>query len=150
MALTTSPAAAVDTRARPSRGRRSSDRIGDLVLYGLCTGAALLAAVTLGLIAYQVIHGADLSLSRFGLAFVGHTDWAPNIDHYGAGTFLFGTAVTSFMALSLAAPLGIAIGLYLSMLASGRVRAVIGPLVEMLAAIPSVILGLSVILVLAP
>src|SRR5437899_2672299 len=122
MALTTSPAVAVNTRARAARRRRNADRIGDMVLYGLCVGASLLAVATLAMIAYQVIHGANLSLSKFGLPFIWHTDWAPNIDHFGAGALLFGTAVTSAMAMAIAAPLGIAIGLYLSMLAGGRDR----------------------------
>ena len=63
---------------------------------------------------------------------------------------LFGTAVSSAIALFLAAPIGIAIGLYLSMLAPRRVRGIVGPLVEMLAAIPSVILGFWGILIAAP
>src|SRR5262249_44726140 len=67
-----------------------------------------------------------------------------------AGTFLFGTIVSSAMALLIATPLGIAIGLYLSELAPRGVRGVIGSLVELLAAIPSVVLGLWGILVLGP
>jgi len=78
--------------------------------------------------------------------------WKPSaqFQQMGAAVFLFGTAVTSAMALLIAAPVGIAIGLYLSLLAPGRVRSVVGPLVEMLAAIPSVILGLWGILILGP
>ncbi len=129
---------------------RSADRIGDGVLYGLCMLASLLAVVTLGAIAYKVIDGASASISQFGLGFLTHSAWRPNFGIFGAGTFLYGTAVTSFAALLLAVPLGISIGLYLSMMASRRVRGVIGPLVEMLAAIPSVILGFWGILVFGP
>jgi phosphate transport system permease protein len=71
-------------------------------------------------------------------------------NRFGAGVFLYGTAVTSAMALVLAVPLGIAIALYLSMIAPAPVRAVVGPIVEMLAAIPSVVLGFWGLIVLAP
>jgi phosphate transport system permease protein len=133
------------------RGRADvSNRLGDGALYGACLLASLLTVVVIGAVAYQVFHGARLSISHFGLGFIGHTAWKPNFGVFGAGVFLYGTAVSSFMALLLAAPIGISIGLYLSMLAPRRVRAVVGPLVEMLAAIPSVILGFWGILILGP
>ncbi len=65
-------------------------------------------------------------------------------------SLIYGTVVTSAIALVIAVPLGVAIGIFLSLLSPGRVGAAIGPLVELLAAIPSVILGLWGILVLAP
>jgi phosphate transport system permease protein len=130
--------------------RRIGDRLGDGALYVLSVLASLAAAAAIFAIAYKVLNGASGSFSRFGLGFVGHATWNPVTDVYGAGTLLFGTAVSSLMALLLAAPIGIAIGLYLSLLAPRRVRGVIGPLVEMLAAIPSVVLGLWGILVLGP
>ena len=134
-----------------SRSRlRSADRIGDGLLYGLCLLASLLAVVAIAAIAYQVIHGASASISQFGLGFIVHSTWKPNFGIFGAGTFLYGTAVTSIGALLLAVPLGISIGLYLSMVAPRRVSGVIGPLVEMLAAIPTVILGFWGIIVLGP
>ena len=134
----------------PRSRTRSADRIGDGVLYGLCIFAALLAVVAIAAIGYQVIHGASASISRFGLGFVVHSTWKPNFGIFGAGTFLYGTTVTSLGALLLAVPLGISIGLYLSMVAPRRVSGVIGPLVEMLAAIPTVILGFWGIIVLGP
>jgi phosphate transport system permease protein len=138
----------------PQGGRRprvrSADRVGDGVLYGLCLLASLLAVVAIGAIAYQVIHGASASISRFGLGFLTHTTWQPNFGVFGAGAFLYGTAITSFATLLLAVPIGVSIALYLSMVAPRRLRGVIGPLVEMLAAIPSVILGFWGILVFGP
>jgi len=101
-------------------------------------------------IAYKVVDGASPAISKFGLGFVGDTSWQPNRDIFGAGTVLYGTLVSSLMALVIATPLGVAIGLYLALLTTSRVRAVVGPLVEMLAAVPSVILGFWGILVLAP
>ncbi len=112
--------------------------------------AALLALLTLLAISYEVISGASLAIGQFGLGFLGHTAWKPNFGVFGAGVMLFGTAVTSAIAMVLAVPLGISIALYLSMVAPARVRSVVGPLVEMLAAIPSVVLGFWGILVLAP
>jgi phosphate transport system permease protein len=132
------------------RSSRSGDRIGDGILYGLCALAALMAVVVLVAIAYQVVHGASPALSKFGLGFIGDTAWKPNQDIFGAGTVLYGTLLSSAMALCIATPLGIAIGLYLALLTSSRVRAIVGPLVEMLAAVPSVILGFWGILILAP
>ncbi len=131
---------------------RTADRIGDRLLHGLCMLAALLAVLALGAIAYKVIAGASLAISRFGLGFLAHSTWKPNppFEIFGAASLIFGTAVTSLVALLLSVPLGISIALYLSMVAPRRVRSVIGPLVEMLAAIPTVILGFWGILVLGP
>jgi phosphate transport system permease protein len=146
----------VGARRMPARSRReTTDRIGDGVLRGLCILAALLAVVAIGAIGYQVIHRASPAISRFGAGFLTHTIWQPNFGvggegTFGAGAFLYGTAVTSFVALLLATPIGVSIGLYLSMLAPRRLRGVIGPLVEMLAAIPSVILGFWGIIVFGP
>jgi phosphate transport system permease protein len=136
-------------RARAAR-RKRLDRAGDRLLYGICLGAAVLGAVVIGLIGYQVIHGAGPAISKFGLGFLTDTTWQPNFGEFGAGSLLFGTIVSSFFALLLGAPIAIAIGLYLSLLAPSGVRGVIGPLVEMLAAIPSVIVGFWGVLVLAP
>jgi phosphate transport system permease protein len=124
--------------------------LGDRVLYGLCAMAGLLTLFVLGEVVYQVVNGASPSISRFGLGFLVHSRWAPNFTIYGAAAAIYGTVVSSLMALALATPLGIAIGLYLSMMAPPAVRAVVGPLVEMLAAIPSVIIGLWGVVVLAP
>jgi phosphate transport system permease protein len=136
--------------ARRRRRRKQADRFGDGLLYGVCAFAALLGVTVLLLVAYQVVHGAEPAISKFGLGFLYHTTWQPNFHIFGAGSLLFGTAVTSAMALLLGAPIAIAIALFLSLLAPVGVRGIISPLVEMLAAIPSVILGFWGILVLAP
>lgn len=123
---------------------------GDVVLLGLCALAGVLTVVVLVEVIYQVINGASPSISRFGIGFVGHTRWAPNFGVFGAAAAIYGTVMSSLIALVIATPLGIAIGLYLSMMAPVSVRAVVGPLVEMLAAIPSVIVGFWGVAVLAP
>ena len=113
--------------------------------------AGLIALAVLVEIAYQLISGARPSISHFGLGFVGHTAWQPNFGRFGAATALFGTLASSAIAMALATPLGIAIAIYLAMLAPRvAVRWVVGPLVEMLAAIPSVIVGFWGVIVLAP
>jgi phosphate transport system permease protein len=140
----------------PSR-RHTADRLGDRMLLGLTFAASLAAVVVIGLIIYKLVDGAGSSVSTFGLGFLWHSTWNPsdspgviNASVFGAGTLIYGTVTTSAISLLIAVPLGVAIGVYLSLLAPGRVGAVIGPLVELLAAIPSVILGLWGILILAP
>ena len=124
--------------------------MGDGVLFGLCALAGLITVVVIGETIYQVVDNASPSISHFGLPFLWHTAWQPNLKVFGAGEMLFGTVVTAAIALAIATPTGIAIGIFLAMLAPPKVRAVIGPLVEMLAAIPSVVLGLWGVIVLAP
>jgi phosphate transport system permease protein len=131
-------------------GRRLRDWIGDRVLFLVTLAAGLAAVVLIGVIAYKVVRGAHLALSAFGLSFVWGTAWDANKAVFGAAPGLFGTAVTSLIALLVATPLALAIALFLSELAPRGVRLVIGSLIEMLAAIPSVVLGLWGILVLGP
>jgi phosphate transport system permease protein len=153
MSSATTPAVLDPVRAahgRSARRRKRADQVGDGLLYGLCLAAALLAVATIVLIGYQVVHGASPAISKYGVGFLTDTAWQPNFGEFGAGSLIFGTAVTSFFALLLGAPIAISIGLYLSLLAPSGVRGVIAPLVEMLAAIPSVILGFWGVLVLAP
>ncbi|HET7508157.1 MAG TPA: phosphate ABC transporter permease subunit PstC [Solirubrobacterales bacterium] len=130
--------------------RKRADSFGDRALFGICLLAALIAGALIILVGYQIVHGAQPAISKFGFAFVYETVWQPNFGVFGAGSLLFGTAVTSAFALLLGAPIAIAIGLFLTLLAPKGVGAVIGPLVELLAAIPSVILGFWGLLVLAP
>ena len=135
----------------PARRRGGSANSGaDGVLHGLCALAVLLMLAVMLEIVYQVFSGAGSAFSKFGFGFLGHSAWEPNFGVFGAAVMIFGTVLSSAMALAIATPLGIAVAFYLAMLAPGRVRSVIGPLVEMLAAIPSVIVGFWGILVLAP
>jgi len=127
------------------------------VLLGLTLLASLTAIVVIALIIEQLVTGARPSISTFGIGFLWHTIWNPaassgvaNANVFGAGVLIFGTVVTASISLLIAVPLAIAIGVYLALLAPGRAGAVIGPLVELLAAVPSVILGLWGIIVLAP
>jgi phosphate transport system permease protein len=128
---------------------------GDKVLRGLALSAALLTIVTLVALGYQVIKGSTLSFQTFGLGFITDSVWDPNGGTGGKGTFgawvmVYGTLVSSFFALLIALPIGIAIGLYLAELARPSVARIVGPLVEMLAAVPSVVVGFWGLIVLAP
>jgi phosphate transport system permease protein len=135
---------------RPFTGRRV--RLGDLVLQVVAGIAAAAAATLVGLITWKVIDGALPSIRHYGVAFVTRVAWNPSLGHelYGAGSFLFGTAITSLVALAIAAPLAIGIALYLTELAPRFLRGPVTALVETLAAIPSVVIGLWGILVLGP
>jgi len=150
VSITTAPSDAARARARARRRLQRNDRIGERLLRALCLAAAAVTVVTIVAIAYQVIHGATGAISKTGIGFLLHSTWKPNFDVFGATVMLYGTAVSAVMALVLALPIGIAVGLYLSLLAPRGVRGVVGPLVEMLAAIPSVILGFWGIVVLGP
>jgi phosphate transport system permease protein len=130
--------------------RRAGDRAGDVLLYGLTAGAAFGTIFLVGLLTYKVFEQASAAISRFGLGFLVHQTWDPVRDQFGALDFIYGTALTSFVAVLIAAPISIAIGLYLSELAPRGIRGLVGSLVEMLAAVPSVVLGLWGILVLGP
>jgi phosphate transport system permease protein len=130
--------------------RNLPDRIGDPILKGLSGMAAVLAMVIIGGIVYEVIHLAAPAISKFGLGFLTTNDWNPVTENFGALSFIYGTVVTSGIALLFAAPLSIAIALYLTELSPRRLRRPVATLVDLLAAIPSVILGLWGILVLGP
>jgi len=132
------------------RTRRFGDRIGDGVLYALTAAAALFSVALVAAITWKVVDGAWPAIDKFGLGFLVDRVWNPVTGAFGALDFIYGTALTSFAAVLIAAPISIAIGLYLSELAPKGVRGVVGSLIEMLAAIPSVVLGLWGILVLGP
>jgi phosphate transport system permease protein len=135
---------------RQSPARKRADRIGDVTLRLICLGAALLAAVVLILIAKEVFEGAQPAISRYGLSFITHKEWAPPLEKFGGEGLVLGTLITSAMAIAIGAPVAISIGIFLALLAPAGVRNVISPLVEMLAAIPSVILGFWGVIVFGP
>jgi phosphate transport system permease protein len=141
---------APDETRRPLEGRRV--RFGDLALQGVAGAAAAAATAVVGLIAWKVIEGAWPSVTTFGLHFVTRIAWNPVVgrEAFGAASFLFGTAVTSLVALALAGPLAIAVALFLTELAPRVLRAPVTALVETLAAVPSVVIGLWGIYVLGP
>ncbi|HEX8959434.1 MAG TPA: ABC transporter permease subunit, partial [Solirubrobacterales bacterium] len=130
--------------------RNLTDRIGDPLLRGLSGLAAAVAVLLIGAIVYEVFSEAAPAISKFGIGFVTANEWNPVTSQFGAAAFLYGTAVTSFIALLFAAPLSVSIAIYLTELAPRRLRRPVATLVDLLAAIPSVVLGLWGILVLGP
>jgi phosphate transport system permease protein len=134
------------------RTRRLGDRIGDGLLYGLTALAAILGVLVVFAIIWRVADGAWPAITFFKLGFVYHNVWNVNLNggSFGARDLIIGTVVTSFGAMLLSGPISIAIGLFLSELAPPAVRAPVGTLIDMLAAVPSVVIGLWGIYVLAP
>lgn len=132
------------------RTRHAGDRIGDGVLYGLTALAGFLSVVVVAAIVWRVADGAWPAIKVFHAGFLWHNEWNANFNKFGARDFIIGTVATSFGAMLLSAPLSIAIGLFLSELAPPAVRTPVGSLVDMLAAVPSVVIGLWGIYVLAP
>jgi len=131
--------------------RRGRFRPGDVILYVAACAAALTGVVLLGLITHEVISQAWPAMQKFGLGFLTTQAWGDNHNTlFGAKSFIYGTVVTSIGALLIATPISLAIALFLTELAPHWLRAVIAPLIELLAAIPSVVLGLWGILVLGP
>jgi phosphate transport system permease protein len=130
--------------------RRLGDRVGDVGLRVITFAAAVGSVVLLGAIVWKVVDLALPAIRHYHLAFLTAQTWDPVRKIFGALPFIYGTAISSLIALVIATPLAIAIALWLSELAPRGVRGVIGSLVEMLAAIPSVVLGLWGILVLGP
>ena len=130
--------------------RRRGIRIGDLLFRGIAVAAALAATVLLGWIAFKVFDLAWPAIQDFGLSFVWTDAWDPVTNQFGALIFIYGTVVTSMIALLIATPLSIAIALFLTEIAPRKLAAPIATMVELLAAIPSVVLGLWGIIVFGP
>ena len=135
-------------RSAALRGRAAHP--GDIVLQGVTLLAALASALLIALLSWKIFEDALPAIREFGLGFLTSQEWDINRNAFGAATFIFGTAVTSLVALLIAGPVAIAIGLFLTELAPRRLRGPVGALVEMLASVPSVVIGLWGILVLGP
>ncbi len=125
-------------------------RFGDVILQGVAGLAALGLAALMVLLVVEVVDQAKPSIQEFGAGFLTSSVWNTVKDTYGAADLIFGTLATAFVALLIAVPLAIAIGLFLSELAPRVLRTPVGTMVELLAAIPSVVLGLWGILILGP
>ena len=129
---------------------RKSSRSGDRLFSALLLAAAwIILLVVLGLLVVLTI-AAWPAIKAIGFSALTSATWSPSDGKYGVLPFVYGTAVTSLVALLLAAPVGIAVALFLSELAPRRIAAPIGMLVELLAAVPSVVYGLWGLFVLAP
>lgn len=129
--------------------RRATSNVADRLFSGALLGAAwIILIVVAGLLAV-LLHASWPAIETIGLGAVSRA-WSPTDGQYGVLSFVYGTAVTSIIALALAGPIGIAVALFLSELAPRRLAAPVGMLVELLAAVPSVVYGLWGLFVLAP
>ena len=111
---------------------------------------ALAVLAIVGLIFYELVSQSHLSISKFGFSFLKKQIWDPVAEDFGALPFIYGTVVSSLLGLLIAVPLSIGTALFITEICPGRLRPVLSLLVELLAAIPSVIYGLWGIFVLAP
>jgi phosphate transport system permease protein len=136
--------------ATPVAIERRGVRLGDVLFKGIALLAAVAAVVLLGLITWKVLDLAWPAIQKYGLSFIWTDVWNPVTNQFGALAFIWGTIVSAFIALLLATPLSIAIALFLTEIAPRRLAAPIATMVELLAAIPSVVLGLWGILVFGP
>jgi phosphate transport system permease protein len=130
------------------RGRPAN--AGDRRFHAILRAMSASVIVVLSLIVVYLVKLSWPAITEYGLPFFWSTEWDPVNDRFGAGAFIFGTVVSSFFALAIAVPLSISVALFLTELAPRRVASVVAFLVEMLAAIPSVVYGLWGIFFLAP
>jgi phosphate transport system permease protein len=137
-------AAAIPPRMKPP------SRLGDRIFSGFTFLMALTVLLLICIVGWQLWSGARPSIQKFGLHFFVSSDWDPGNDIYGALPFIYGTLVSSLLALLIAVPLSVATAIYLTELAPLWLRQPVISLIEMLAAIPSVILGLWGIFVMVP
>jgi len=146
-----SPPAATDPRPESvPTSRLHGVAVGDRVFRAVLTLAALSVPVLLGFLAWELITGSRLAIEKYGLRFLTTSVWDPVADQFGALPLVFGTLISSLVALIIAVPLAVGVAIYLTEFAPRAVRQPIGYVVELLAAVPSVVYGLWGIFFLIP
>src|SRR5262249_9138033 len=139
-----------DTRLFLKSGSLARIAIGDRVFKWLTLLMALSVFALIFLIGYELAQGSHLALRKFGWRFLTSSDWDPVNEQFGALPFIFGTLVSSLIALLIAVPLSISTAVYLTEIAPLWLRQVLTIFIELLAAVPSVILGVWGIFVMVP
>jgi phosphate transport system permease protein len=114
------------------------------------TACALAVLGVLVLIIYELVSGSGLSWHAFGFTFFGGSDWNPVSEQFGALPFIYGTLVSSLVALVIAVPLAVGVAVFTTEMCPKALRAPLSFFVELLAAIPSVIYGLWAMFILVP
>lgn len=122
----------------------------DLVFKYLTASFAAGVLLLVVLMGYEMYLGAEAAIDKFGLDFFAGSNWDPVLEEYGALPFIYGTLVSSFLALLIAFPLSIGVAVFLSETAPSWIERPLSFLVELLAGIPSIIYGLWGIFVLVP
>jgi phosphate transport system permease protein len=123
---------------------------GDKAFKWLTLVMALTIFALVFLIGFELFKGSEPSIKKFGWHFLASSDWDPVNDVYGALPFIFGTVLSSVIALIIAVPISVATAVYLTELAPQWLRQPLTMFIELLAAVPSVILGLWGIFVMVP
>ncbi len=144
--------AAMD-RFDPARGppsaRRSSPWADTLFSFLAHAAAWLTLALLAGIIASLVI-GAGPAIREYGLGFLGSTEWDPVQNKFGGLVMIYGTLMTSFIAMLIAVPVSFGIALFLTELSPGWLKRPLGTAIELLAAVPSIVYGMWGLLVFGP
>ena len=125
---------------------RDGDEIARLITF-IFAGIVVLITV---LLVYELWTNSVLPRHKFGLHFFVTEVWDPVMDEYGALPFIYGTLVTSFIALAIAIPLGIGASIFLAELAPARISDTLQFFIDLLAAVPSVIYGLLGVFIVVP
>ena len=148
--MSSTPLTRLNRSAKPSTGLARWLHHGDIpfkLIIWLSSFLVLALMIGIGVMLWMT---SGETRAAFGPAFVFGTEWNPPGDIFGAIPFIAGTLATSFIALIIAVPLGVAIAIFLSELCPPRLRRPLGLMVEMLAAIPSVVYGMWGIFILIP
>jgi phosphate transport system permease protein len=124
--------------------------IGDFVFKNVALLFAVLVLSLVFLMAYEMYLGSRPSIEKFGWSFLARTIWDPVAEEYGALPFVFGTVVSSLVGLVIALPLSLGIAVFLSEIAPRWLERPLSILIELLAAIPSIVYGLWGIFVMVP
>ena len=130
--------------------RSAGQRLRERIFHGTTLAAALLVLALLGGVVIALLHGAWPALAHFKLAFLTREIWNPVTDEYGAVGAVYGTVVTSIIAMLLALPISFGVAVFLTELAPSWLKRPISVAIELLAAIPSIIYGFWGLFVLAP
>jgi phosphate transport system permease protein len=130
--------------------RGTSGEIGDRVFKFCMLLCGLAVLATLGLIVYELVLRSGPSWHAFGFKFFAGRDWDPVNEKFGALPFVYGTLVSSFLALLIAVPLSVGVAVFTTEMCPVALRGPLSFFVELLAAIPSVVYGLWAIFVLVP
>ena len=129
---------------------KAGSPIADHLFYGAMLACALSVLAIVGLILYELITKSALSWHAFGFKFFVREEWDPVNDQFGALPFVYGTIVSSILALLLAVPLAVGVAVFITEMCPRWLRTPLAFTTELLAAIPSVIYGLWAIFVLVP
>ncbi len=128
----------------------SGGEVPDRIFKSAMTACALAVLGVLVLIIYELVSGSRLSWHAFGFKFFGGSDWNPVSEQFGALPFIYGTLVSSLVALIIAVPLAVGVAVFTTEMCPKVLRAPLSFFVELLAAIPSVIYGLWAMFILVP